>query len=192
MWFLRFLLVACFLVGCATEARADPIQIDFTQHQVKHTTTTLIDLGDGLTLTIDNPTGLAMFNRFHIIDVGLRVDGGLSPHIDLTFSKDVQLNSYTLGEVTGRKAGDTFTLSQGALQSQSQPLVEALGTHQFTSPGTVFKAGQAIRWTTATPEPVGTYALSGLTISAVPEPSSALLLTLAPLAILTRQRRRAA
>ncbi|GAB5406108.1 MAG: hypothetical protein Aurels2KO_43390 [Aureliella sp.] len=173
---LRILHAALLLLFLSSSASADPITIDFTQFLTKTTTSRVIDLGDGLTLTIDNPTGLANFNRFHIINVGLRIDGGLSPHIDLTFSKDVQLNSYTLGEVTGVKANDTFTLAQGATTSSSQPLTTSLGSHAFSNSGATFAANTAINWTTASPKAVGSYALSGLTVTAVPEPATGFLL----------------
>lgn len=140
---------------------------------------------DGLTLTVDNPNGNVAFgdNTFAFILGGLFLDGGLAPNVDFTFSEDVRLVEYTLGN---DEVGASFDLVQGGLSSLGNS-TNSVGTFPFSNTTDFFSGGQPIELLSSNNDGQG-YSFASITVSRIPAPGSVALFGLAGLAAARRRR----
>lgn len=140
-----------------------------------------------VTLTIDNPNGIIIRpdNAFSFILGGLFIDGGVSPNVDLTFSEDVKLVSYTVANTDFAP----FDLVQGSIQSLGNS-TDSLGTFSFTNLSDTWLANQAIALRHSSHDLEG-FSLSSITVNTeVPEPSTAVAIGLLGVVGFVGNRRR--
>ena len=130
-------------------------------------TDTRVDPGSGLELTIDNPRENARFGHhfFGYLLGGLFIDGGLAPTVDLTFSQNVLLTSYTIVD-TDPLSG--FDIVQGDILSLDQPTDE-LGTFAFTNDEAVFRRQLPITLRSGDNNVAG-FAIASITVEIIPAP----------------------
>jgi len=140
---------------------------------------------DGVTLTIDNPRGNDAFgdNTFAFILGGLFVDGGLAPNLDFTFSEDVRLVEYTLGN---NEVDETFDLVQGNVSSLDNT-TDSADTFPFTNTTDIFSGGEPIELLSSNNDAEG-YSFASITVRTIPAPGSAALFGLAGLVAARRRR----
>jgi hypothetical protein len=137
----------CDRVTCWGSAKLQEASV---QWRVGIGLTTFTTTVNGVSLTIDNPNGNVLFgdDTFGFILGGLFIDGGFAPNLDWTFSEDVQLVDYTLGN---QDDVDLFDLTQGGLSSLGQ-VTDPVGTFPFTNTTDTFLGGQAISLVTSNHE----------------------------------------
>lgn len=168
--FIRTLAVFV-LTAWVGAANATLITFDFPATGERDLTSKSFSSG-GTTLLVDNPRGNTTFgdNTFAMILGGLFIDGGLAPTLDFTFSEDVRLVSYILGN---NDAGETFDLTQGGLQSLGQSL-NTVGSFAFSNTGNTFLANQAIVLTHSNHNGEG-FSFSSITVETIPVPATLVL-----------------
>jgi len=142
-------LVPAMLVAAACSATSAQV-VDFVfvvDGAFNLTTMTLTDPGTGLSLTIDNPRDNTFNgnNTFARTLGGLFIDGGIAPTVDWTFSQDVKLVEYELGNQDNI---DLFDLVQGGVSSLGNTTI-TVSTFAFTNTSDTFVGGVPIVLTTS-------------------------------------------
>jgi len=133
-------LAAVVAISLTSAVNAAEVTFDLTQVTDGVTSETLTQ--DGVSLTIDNPTGAETVLRQALGGLALS-DGSTPGAVDLLFSQNVRLVSYVVSNAESDGEGAFFDLVQSGTSSLNND-VSSLGLMSFTNTTDTFLGGLVI------------------------------------------------